>query len=227
MSHTTDTAAPLGSARAFADQARSYEKSRQRTQAIAAWQQAMTADPSNADYPARAGHLKNEIGQPPAAWLPDIDRAIALDAGHANARFDRALYRYVNNDLAGARSDIDVALARQPDSTRFLGARCVIGAASDKRAAALEFCERALRAPDAVSKANALTSQGQALLELGQSANALKAFEAALDTSPRLGRARYGLGLAKIRLGDTVAGGADIAEAQSRLAGAGREFRLP
>ncbi|RAN82316.1 hypothetical protein B5P43_07530 [Bacillus sp. SRB_336] len=78
---------------------------------------------------------------------------------------------------------------------------------------ALKDCRKAIRHDG--EKPAYLDSLGMVRLRLGQYAESIKAYEQALAQNPRSAWSRYGLGLAKIRSGQTDAGRADLAAARA------------
>jgi len=78
---------------------------------------------------------------------------------------------------------------------------------------ALKDCRKAIKRDG--EKPAYLGSLGLVELRLGHYPESIKAYEQALIQRPRSAWARYGLGLAKIRSGQTGAGNADLAAART------------
>jgi len=180
-------------------------------------------EPSAVDRLARKGHVLAEQGRTQAAHKV-LDQALALDPQHAWASFDRGQLLLSQGQLQEAMADFDRAVAREPNSPRFLGARCVARVVAAPARADLADCSKALEQPGPPGPA--LVARGQAYLGQQRTEDALVDFEAALTANPNNMRALYGRGVARQRLGDS--GGLDDRQlAVSRLPGAGREYGVP
>lgn len=180
-------------------------------------------EPSAVDRLARQGHVLAEQGRTQAARKV-LEQALALDPQHAWASFDRGQLLLSQGQLQEAMADFDRAVAQQPNSPRFLGARCVARVVAAPASAELTDCSKALAQPG--PPGHALVARGQAYLGLQRTEDALADFEAALTANPNNMRALYGRGVARQRLGDS--GGLDDRQlAVSRLPGAGREYVVP
>lgn len=111
-----------------------------------------------------------------------------------------------------AQRDFDSLRAIKPDDASVLNSLCWIAAeAGVMLDQALKDCDAALAiSPDV---ANYLGSRARVLLQRGDMAGALVAYEAALAVEPVLPTSLYGRGLARIALGQIAEGEADKAAA--------------
>jgi len=112
-------------------------------------------------------------------------------------------------EYARAAADYSEVLKIDPRSVAAFNNRCLTNAVlgQDLPSAAAD-CQSALKlSPNDVY---ALTGLGLVALKQGQYERALQEYNAALAINPQAARAYYGRGIAKMKMGDTRGGQADI-----------------
>ncbi|MFI4958746.1 MAG: tetratricopeptide repeat protein [Lysobacterales bacterium] len=147
----------------------------------------------------------------------DVTAANALvSAGSTQARAIAGLYIRLDQPAR--------ALPLLDDWIRVHGQDAMLGAALNTRCwarglgnqmlkEALRDCRKAIKRDG--ENPDYLDSLGLVQLRLGHYAESIKAYEQALTQKPHVAWSRYGLGLAKIRSGQTDAGKADLAAARA------------
>ncbi|CAN5253781.1 hypothetical protein BH10PSE2_BH10PSE2_01890 [soil metagenome] len=168
--------------------------------------------------------LKLERGQ--AQEASDIlDRALPLYADGP----DNVLIMRAEASAALGRTDLvsrDLTMIRQahPTDVDWLNTLCWTAAkAGVLLDQALKDCDAALAlAPDS---ADIMDSRARVLLQQGDLANAVAAYDAALERSPNLAASLYGRGLARIALGQVQEGEADKNAAVASLPGVADLFK--
>jgi len=189
---------------------------KQPTAAAADLDKALSLDPKNLDaLQMRAEHRYADSDLAGAA--ADAAAASALvPAGSARARTLAALY--IRLDQPTAALPLLDDWIRLHDNDAMLGSalneRCWARALSNQMLdEALKDCRKAIRR-DGVDAAY-LDSLGLVQLRLGHYPESIKAYEQAVALSPGSAWSHYGLGLAKIRSGQTQAGHADLVAARA------------
>lgn len=180
---------------------------------------------SNVDLGALTLHalLAAQDGQPARA-LPALDTAVAAAPENFTLRTQRAEARIRSGDDAGARADY--ALLRQAaigDPTllnNVCWSQATMGFDMEQ---ALADCDAALE--NLAEAAFVIDSRAMVLLHLGRYEEARAAYEAALAGQPNQVASMYGLGLARLALGD-AGGREDVARARARDIDAGDDFRV-
>lgn len=151
----------------------------------------------------------------PAAALSDFDQALRTDPRNGSALYGRGLLHRNAGRIDPALADLDAATRLDPKSA--VGARtaCWTRAAYAKRDydRARAQCDTAL----ALEPNNALTLDSIGLVALQQKRwqDAWTAYDKVLKIDPKQASARFGRGIAELRLGRTNDGNADIAGAVS------------
>jgi len=175
------------------------------------------------DLQVRASALDNRGNE--KAAVGDFDGALA-DFNAANRLWpefegpyiDRAMVHIERGDAAGAIAEYDGLIKLDPDSSAFDGrcwARALAGVALD---AALSDCNQAIK----LSAYDAVSYEDRAIIwfRRGDMDRVITDTDFALGLSSESARALYLRGLAKLALGRTDEGRADIASAQASDAAA-------
>ncbi|HVT10317.1 MAG TPA: tetratricopeptide repeat protein [Polyangia bacterium] len=145
------------------------------------------------DYPGTLACAEEAARQAPRSVEAHHNRAIAL------MRLDR---------LDEARDALELALALSPDDAETLEAAAdlqinQLSASADRSAIGLEYARRGSRhvsRRDADEVARLALLEGQALIDLGRAAEALRRIDAALTAQPKLSAAVYERGVALFEL---------------------------
>ena len=116
------------------------------------------------------------------AALVDLDRAIALNRGHANAHFNRALTHRRLGDPDRALADMAVYLRAQPDDPDAFYQRGNFHLDKRNFDLALAEFERAIKLKPGHN--SALVSLGKTYLEKSDGKNAIANFDAAIRSNP-------------------------------------------
>ncbi|KLD63531.1 hypothetical protein Y882_11200 [Dyella japonica DSM 16301] len=200
----------------YVARARAQMADKQPEAALADLDKALSLDPKNLDaLQMRAEHryATKEL----AGAATDAAAAAALaPAGSARARSIAALY--IKLDEPAAALPLLDDWIRLHDNDAMLGSalneRCWARALSNQMLDdALKDCRKAIKRDGA--DAAYLDSLGLVQLRLEHYPESIKAYEQAVAQSPGSAWSRYGLGLAKIRSGQTEAGNADLAAART------------
>lgn len=200
----------------YAARARAHVADKDRDAALSDLDQALKLDPRNFD----ALHLRAElrfVRKDRAGAAADAAAAAAVaPAGSSQARSIAALYIQLDQP-AEALPILDAWIDLHRDDAMLgpvLNERCWARALSNQMLDdGLKDCRKAIKRNGA--NPAYLDSLGLIELRLGQYAESIKAYEQALALRPHSGWARYGLGLAKIRSGQTDAGRADLVAARA------------
>ncbi|MFW2829100.1 DUF3857 domain-containing protein [Sphingomonas sp. ID0503] len=136
---------------------------------------------------------------------------------------ERGIVRALSGDAARAAIDFKAARARARGAqalNELCWAKAIAGAGLEE---ALLDCEAALaQKPDAP---DILDSKAFVEFRLGRHADAVRDYDAALKLRPTQGQSLFGRGLAKIALGQSQAGQADLAAARAAYQEVDEEFR--
>jgi tetratricopeptide (TPR) repeat protein len=196
--------------------ARAYAADREPDAALTDLNKCLSLDPKNLDaLLMRAGYRIRHKDH--AGALADVTAASALaPAGSGQARTIAAMYIQLDQP-ASALPLLDDWI-RLHNEDNMLGAvlneRCwARGLSNQMLDEALKDCHKAIRR-DGENPAY-LDSLGLVELRLGNYPDSIKAYEQATAKNPRSAWSRYGLGLAKIRSGQTDAGNADLVAARA------------
>ncbi|HUA79878.1 MAG TPA: aspartyl protease family protein [Dyella sp.] len=200
----------------YVARARAFGTAKQFDAALTDLNKALSLDPKNFEglllrATLRFSHKDN------AGALADVTAASALaPAGSAQARSVAALYIQLGQ-AASALPLLDDWIrlhSRDAQLGLVLNERCwARGLSNQLLDDALHDCNKAIRRDGNV--AAYLDSLGLVELRLGHYPESIKAYEQAVAGNPRSAWSRYGLGLAKIRSGQTDAGKADLVAAHA------------
>jgi tetratricopeptide (TPR) repeat protein len=141
---------------------------------------AVALEPLSSVARFQRGRALFQLGRRPEA-LADFNRALELRPDDADALAQRGLTRALLHDPSGALSDLTESLRLRPDPAAYLLRAKVRGMQSDLRGA-VEDCDRAIGLKPGFAEAHA--HRGNALLELGERAEAARALQRALDLAP-------------------------------------------
>ncbi|MGE0154470.1 MAG: tetratricopeptide repeat protein [Reyranellaceae bacterium] len=156
--------------------------------------------------------------------LADYDRVLRMEPQDDAAYHQRARAWQMKGDAARALADYDraMSLGRDSPAANTLAGRGWALAVLGQPEEAMAVCDRVLKTRP---HAELYVTRGFVLLMRGQFAAALSDFDAALLKKPALAEARFGRGLARLKLGD--GGGADdIAAARKILPPVGVQFAV-
>jgi predicted aspartyl protease/tetratricopeptide (TPR) repeat protein len=200
----------------YVARARAHEADKQPDAALTDLDKSLSLDPQNVDALVmrarfRFGH-KDRTGA-----ASDVAAASALaPVGSTRARSIAALYIELDQPAA-ALPILDDWIRLHKDDAMLgsaLNERCwASGLSNQMLDDALKDCSRAIKR-DGENPAY-LDSLGLVELRLGHYPESIKAYEQAVAQRPRSAWSRYGLGLAKIRGGQTDAGKADVVAARA------------
>ncbi|MFK2891757.1 aspartyl protease family protein [Dyella flagellata] len=205
-----------GQAIYYAARARALMAEKQPAAALADLDKSLGLEPKNPDALLLRAELRLAHEERTGA-VADVTAASALvPAGSAQARRIASLYIQLEQPAN--------ALPYLDDWIRLHGNDALLGSALNERCwarslsnqmldEALKDCRKAIRR-DGENPAY-LDSLGLVQLRLGHYPDSIKAYEQALAQHPHSAWSRYGLGLAKIRQGQTDAGHADLVAAHA------------
>jgi tetratricopeptide (TPR) repeat protein len=162
-----------------------------------------------------------------ALIIADRSEAIRLNPQDANVFYKRGIAYHGQGDYARAIADYDAAVRLEPANPKVLNGRCWTRAVWGRELdLALADCNESLRLNG--DNGDTLDSRGLVHLRRGEFEAALADYDAAvLAKSMSFGGHAgplYGRGLARLRLGQTVEGRADIAAATVQDAKVAAEF---
>lgn len=198
----------------YFSRARAHMADKQPDAALADLDKSISLDAKNADALLMRAELRFAHKDRTGA-AADVTAASALaSAGSTQARAIAGLYIRLDQPAR--------ALPMLDDWIRVHGQDAMLGAALNTRCwarglsnqmlkDALRDCRKAIRRDG--ENPDYLDSLGLVQLRLGHYAESIKAYEQAIAQKPHVAWSRYGLGLAKIRSGQTDAGKADLADA--------------
>jgi len=195
---------------------RAHAADKQPDAALADLDKSLSLDPKNADALLLRAELRL-VHKDRTGALADVTAAAALaPAGSAQARTIARLYITLGQPTS--------ALPMLDDWIRLHSHDAMLGSALNERCwarglsnqmldDALDDCRKAIK-HDGENPAY-LDSLGLVQLRLGHYPDSIKAYEQAVMQMPKSAWSRYGLGVAKIRSGQTDAGNADLAAARA------------
>ena len=224
-----------------------YRQQGQLKSALQDFDAALKMQPDDIDaHLARAELLNSNPEADPAAAATEIKSD--LEAMRHLAAPD-ADVRLTLSSLYGDRGDYPAAIAQvnqwldthhtASEHAEGLNERCWLRAkANQDLPEALEDCNQALAlTPSAAAEMGTfigtklapenpafLDSRGLVYLRLGRLKDAIRDYDSALNTDPRMSTSLYGRGLAELRLGDKTSGQADLAAAQKLYPGIAQDF---
>lgn len=178
-------------------------------------------DPTDATALDALVRLDRQAGTPGEA-LPALDRAIAAAPGAAHLLSLRGSLRVSVGDIEGARSDFAVMRDMDRNDPNLANNVCWAQAtAGFDLELALADCDRALSAGEAAY----IDSRAMVLLHMGRYTEAKADYERALAAAPDQTPSIYGLGLARLALGDT-GGRDDLARARAKDVDVAEDFAV-
>ncbi|WP_332658560.1 DUF3857 domain-containing protein [Brevundimonas sp.] len=158
----------------------------------------LETDPTDATALDGLVRLDRQAGAP-GQTLPALDRAIAAAPGAAYLSSLRGQVRASVGDSEGARSDFAAMRDIDPNDPDMANSVCWAQAtAGFDLERALADCDRALAAGEPAY----IDSRAMVLLHMGRYAEARADYERALAGMPDLAASIYGLGMARLALGD-------------------------
>ena len=200
----------------YVARARAFWTAKQSDAALTDLNKSLSLDPKNLDALLLRARL-HFMHKDRASAEADVTAASALaPAGSTQARSVAAMYIQLDQPAAALPLLDDWIRLHDNDATlgSALNERCWARALSNQMLDdALHDCRKAIRR-DGENPAY-LDSLGLVQLRLGNYPESIKAYEQAVAQRPRSAWSRYGLGLAKIRNGQTDAGNADLAAARA------------
>ncbi|RAO78369.1 hypothetical protein CA260_06585 [Dyella jiangningensis] len=200
----------------YVARAKVHEANRQPEAAIGDLDKSLNLDPKNVDallmrarlriaHEDRAGAM-SDVAAASALVPPGSTRALPVAVLYVELEQPAAALPLLDDWIRLHRDDAMLGTA--------LNERCwARGLSNQWLDDALKDCRRALRRDG--NNASYLDSLGLVELRLGHYDEAIKAYEQALTQMPHSAWSRYGLGLAKLRSGQTDAGKADMAAAHA------------
>lgn len=200
-------------AAAFYYRANAHQAKKDFDKAIADYTQAISIDPTDADYlngRAEAYEAKKDLSRA----MADYDKAIQINPKSVYAYNNRGASFQRKGDFARASADYGEVTKLTPKNPDAWAARCWVRAAGGREVQqALSDCNEALKlkadAPDV------LDTRGFVHLRLGKFDDAIKDYDAALKLDPKIAGALYGRGFAKMKKGDKSGAAADITAAKT------------
>lgn len=193
-----------------------HEANRQPDAALADLDKALGLEPKNVDALLMRARLRLSRKDRAGATADVAAAGAVVPAGSSQARAVAGFYIQLDQPAAALPLLDDWIRLHRDDALlpSALNERCwARGLANQMLDEALKDCRKALRR-DSDNPAY-LDSLGLVELRLGQYAESIKAYEQAVAERPQSGWSRYGLGLAKIRAGQTDSGKADLAAARA------------
>ncbi len=196
---------------AYKNRGEAYENLGQLDRALEAYNEAVRIDPKY----SRAYFNRGDI-----FWKKgDFDRAISeytesirLEPKYADAFNRRGIAHLRKGEYERAITDQTEAIRFNPKHAKAFNDRClaatIVGRALQQ---ALADCNESLRLDG--NDTDALASRGLTYLKLGQLADAIVDYDAALKVAPNHASSLYGRAVVKLRQGDVEGGNADIATA--------------
>jgi len=189
---------------------------RQPDAALADLDKSLSLDPKNLDTLLQRADLrfarKDRVGA-----AADVTAASALaPAGSIQARSLAELYVALDQPAKALPLLDDWIRLHSRDAMlgSALNERCwALGLSNQQLDDALSDCRKAIKRDG--DNPNYLDSLGMVQLRLGHYSDSIKAYEQAIAQGPHSAWTRYGLGMAKIRSGQTDAGKADVAAART------------
>lgn len=195
----------------------------QYTRALADFGRALRIDANNAQVYVERGIVHQARGAYEVA-VRDFDLALSLQPGLQPALDRRA--QALEQSVARYREEIvqlDAWLQESPADANLLNERCWLRTVNnDSLDVALADCNASLAAVP--GDANVHDSRGLVHYKRGDFAASLTDYEAALALEPERGHFLYGRGLARIALGMSAEGEADLAHAEELEPGVTRAY---
>ena len=200
----------------YVARASAHEADKRPDTALADLDKSLSLDPKNVDALLMRAHLRFAHGDRSGAASDLAAASTVASAGSTQARSIAALYMQLDQPAA-ALPMLDDWIGLHHDDAMLgsaLNQRCwARGLSNQMLDDALKDCREAIRR-DGENSAY-LDSLGLVELRLGHYPESIKTYEQAVTQNPRSAWSRYGLGLAKIRNGQTDAGHADLLAART------------
>lgn len=190
--------------------------------AIQDYGESINLDPNNPKPLNNRGVAYQKTGEYDRA-IEDFNAAIALDQSYANAYANRGETYQKKGEFALALKDFDDAIRLRPTAAALWNERCWTRAVVGELQTALADCNEAMRLEPNGSAAM-FDSRALTYLKIGEWKLAVADFNSALRLDPKLASARYGRGLAKLKIGDLAGGRADTAAAKAAEQGIEGKF---
>ncbi len=198
---------------AYYNRALSYQRQGDFVRALADYNQALQLIPNEVEALVRRGEIF--AMQRDVRAFDDFNKAISLNPNIAEAYYDRGTAYATGGNAERAINDFDKAIALEPKNAFSWANRCqALATLGQKLDQAQNDCTESLRlAPN-----DSITLASRALVRLrkGDFAGSKADYDAALSGDPRRMIARYGRGVAELRLGQLDAGHADISAATEK-----------
>ncbi len=188
---------------------------------VAAWKDSITFyDDILAKYPKAVFALSNRAAaritdrQDPAAALRDCDAAIALDAGYAEAYFNRSTAEMMLRKFPAALADVNKAIELNGARRGYFQLRAEARLAMGDAMGSLADSTKAIELdPQASDIAKTYLNRGVARISLDDARGAAADFTKAIELNPTLGAAYQNRGNACALLGDSAGAIADLTKA--------------
>ena len=200
----------------YAARAQTQARLKQPAAALADVDKSLNLDPKNVDTVLLRAEIRADANDHQGAMADTATAASLIPPGSGEARSIADLYIHLE-EPAAALPVLD-GWIKSHDNDGLLGStlneRCWASGLSNQRLEdALEDCRKAI-ARDGENGAY-LDSLGMVELRLGHYAESIKAYQKALASKSEFAWTRYGLGIARLRDGQTEAGNADLAAARA------------
>ncbi|WP_243050475.1 aspartyl protease family protein [Dyella sp. RRB7] len=200
----------------YVARAGAYEADKQSDAALTDLDKSLSLDPKNVDALLMRAELHLAHKDRTGAASDVAAASTVAPAGSAQARLLAALYIRLDQPAA-ALPLLDDWIRLHSDDAMLgyvLNQRCWARSLSNQMLdEALKDCLKAIKRDG--ENASYLDSLGLVELRLGHYPESIKAYGKAVAQNPRSAWSRYGLGLAKIRSGQTDAGNADLVAARA------------
>jgi tetratricopeptide (TPR) repeat protein len=200
-----------GNSMTFNNRGFSYDELGDSAHAVQDCDKAIRLDPGNTRALNNRGNLYLRFGDPLRA-IKDYDAVLRLTPDKIDTLANRGWAYSALGQHQRAMQDFDKVVGKNPGTVTY-NLRCWARATwGEQLDAALADCNRALKLkPDNFA---ALDSRALVYFRMGKYAEAIADDDSALAKVPRLPPSLYVRGLAKLRMGDTAGGNADIAAAK-------------
>ncbi|MEO6925063.1 MAG: aspartyl protease family protein [Rhodanobacter sp.] len=205
-----------GHAAYYVARARARGADEQPDAALADLDKSLSLDPKNADALLMRAEVRLARKYRAGAAADAAAASALVPAGSAQARVVAWLYIHLDQPTAALPLLDDWIRLHRDDAMlgTVLNERCwARGLSNQMLDDALGDCRKAIRRDG--KDPDYLDSLGLVELRLGHYAESIKAYEQVLAQKPKSAWARYGLGLAEIRSGQTDAGNADLVAAHA------------
>ncbi|HUW54784.1 MAG TPA: aspartyl protease family protein [Rhodanobacter sp.] len=200
----------------YVDRARAHVANEQPDAALTDLDKSLSLDPKSVDALLLRAELRFAHKDLTGATVDVTAASTLAPAGSAQTRSIASLYVQLGRPAAALPFLDDWIRLHRDDALlgTALNERCWARSLSNQMLDdALNDCRKAIRRDG--KKPLYLDSLGMVQLRLGHYPESIKAYEQAVAQKPRVAWSRYGLGLAKIRNGQTAAGNADLVAARA------------